>query len=204
MGNLTDTEWQSLINQIVAETLGQRGKGTYADAIALFCEEADYRSYPYGKEIREGAWIRDTDAPDISELCDWASYYDDELPISGAIDESRLDEFTDGRNPTKEEYRKFIEWWAVWRMENHRWEIVPVFDLQELTHTDGRTCVLVLSSTEGGQGGTPISDQFSGFFANKDEALADIAGCGIIDTSINDNKSVRQFVERVVEDEYSR
>lgn len=204
MKNLTDTQWHGLIDQIVEETLGQGGKGIYPDANALFCDEANYRAYPYGKVVCEGAWIRDIDAPDVSEFCDWASYYDDELLNSIAIDESRLDEFSNGHQPTKEEYNKFLEWWAVWRMENHQWDVVPIYDLQEITHKDGRSCVILLSAIEGGQGGTLVSEEFRGFFANKDAAIAEMADCGIMDISIGDKESVRRFVDRVVEDEYAR
>jgi hypothetical protein len=201
MTDISNEQWQAIIDQLVDYTLGVESNKSSGKIENVFCNAADSQGYPWGKVLTDGGWIRDDDIPDLSELRDWASYrFDEDLLEGNIFDEERLAEFTEGSKPKKDEYKIFLAWWVVWCMDHHDWSVVPVYDLQEMVHSDGRSCILALSSTEGGQGGTLVSDQLFGFFSTKEEALGYFEDCGILDIHIEDKAHITKFVDRVYEE----
>jgi hypothetical protein len=195
--DLTDEQWQKIIDQVVDATLGTSTKDAAEDPEALFCTEADHREWPYGKEIQLTSYVSDYDVAAISELQDWESYdFDEALESDEIINADRLTKFSTGVLPTGGEYRKFLAWWVTWRLEHPDWSIVPICDLQELFHSDGRSCVLILSDKEGGPLPTPVAEQLYGFFKTKDAAFEFLLECGLPDTHAGDKEQVAKFVDR--------
>ena len=201
MPDLTDEQWQEIIDHVVDATLGTSAKDAVEDPEALFCAEADYREWPYGKDILTASLVQGPYGAMRTDLQDWHDYdFGDDFEEAGIIDATRLDEFTNGALPTGDEYRKFLTWWTVWRLELDEWGNVLICNLQEIFHTDGRSCVLATSDTWAYPVPTPVADQLIGFFETKDAAIEFLLEDGILDSHVADKEQVAKFVERNFEE----
>jgi hypothetical protein len=197
MPDLTDEQWQEIIDHVVDATLGTSTKDAAEDPEALFCAEADHRQWPYGEDIFTASYVQDLDIATRLDLQNWYSDgFGDDFAEAGIIDDARLEEFSNGALPTGDEYRKFLTWWAVWRLEHPDWSVVPICNLQQLFHTDGRSCVLMVSDREGGPIPDPLALILIGFYRTKDAAIEFLLECGLPDAHAGDKEQVAKFVER--------
>ncbi len=170
---------QSTIDQVVDEIhAGEVSNKT----LNQFCSQSSpYDDYFSVSDEPVICWIRDGDAFDKSELCYWESYFDVDFFTEAGIPESKLESYTNGTEPTAKEYGLFLKKWVAHSFGHFDYADIPVASIHTLTHSDGRTCVALLSMTEGGQGGWEFYDVFVDLYLSPDDAINHLKGEGIIE-----------------------
>ena len=185
---------QNMINTVV--------DGVLSNTLTLE-QETEYinLSTPYDDLYNENNfnmhnWIQNGDQFPINDLCDWDSYLDEGWLLDSGFTESRLSHWSLGKMPTIDEYKKFLRVWITHTFEHFDYSIFPIASIHNLQHDDGRKCVCLLASTEGGQGGWEFEDVYEGLFPNQDDAVSLLKENGIIHS--HSDAELSDFIERVV------
>ena len=193
-----DEKWQNCIDQLVWHISGPVSKSTSENATDEFFRQAEVQDWPYGKQIAEGFWIKDYNIFDRGEANYLDSYgFDEELVERDLISEKRVEEILEGSKLSDEEYKVFLRWWAVWTLDDPRWDLIHAYDVQELTSTDGRSCFMVMSDQEGDSLHVDLEDRTEGFFTSKEEALEHLRDNGLLDIDKDNDGALTAFIDRV-------
>lgn len=194
MVNLAD---QNMINTVVDGTLS----ATLTDE-----QEIEYinASTPYDdlyteREPSYHSWIRDGQQFARGDFPDWESYLDEDWFVEIGFTKKQLSHWSSGNKPSIEEYRTFLKSWIKQAFETFDWAIYPIASFHVLYHEDGRQCICVLASTEGGQGGWEFEDVYEGLVPTADVAIALLKEVGIVDTY--SESELDAFIERVAAEE---
>jgi hypothetical protein len=171
---------QKIVDDVVDGTL----KNTLSDTILeQFIKESSFYDDLYtNNETELTSWIRFHDVFDRDELPYWDSYYNLEDFRETEISEVQLKEFSNGRAPNDEEYYSFLRMWVRLAFDNFNFADLPMAAISFLTHSDGRTCAVLVASTEGGQGGWTFEEVFEGLFQTKEDAILYLKENGIIES----------------------
>ena len=155
----------TVVNGVVSSTLTLEQENEYINL-----------STPYDNPYTENNfnmynWIQDGDEFPINDLCYWDSYLDEDWLLGIGFTEDCLSHWSLGKTPTIDEYKKFLRPWIKLTLEQFDYSIFPIASVHTLQHDDGRKCVCLLASTEGGQGGWEFKDVYLGLFPNEAGAV---------------------------------
>lgn len=125
----------AVIHGVLTDTLTEDIEEKYVRSSSIYDD-------PYGSNDPSIlCWIRDGDAFNREDLCDWDSYLDKDWLVKIGFSDAQLKHWSGGNTPSDSEYRLFSKSWLTHTFKTDDFAAFPLAYIHTLKHSDGRSCI---------------------------------------------------------------
>jgi hypothetical protein len=179
---------QDLIDEVVDGTLNNNLSNEAEDTFVKISHEFQI--------VDRDSWLTHDDAFDRDELTYWENYFYVDEMVDFGFTEEQIDKWSKTESISEDEYKLFLRNWIKKLFETHNYNYVRDVFFHEVTHSDGRTCIALLSMREGGQCGWEFDDVYAGLFKTQDDATAYLKAGGL--TDFHNDEELERYLTAVI------